>query len=223
MENGWRKKLADEISRQGREMKEVSVAAGLGETYVRDAIKRGRGKLENLRKVAVVLGKPADWLADAITIPPSGRTMVIPPPNATEPHAAPRLGQMLPVYGVGVGGEDGRYRFNGERIGNVERPPILDGVANAYAVFVAGESMVPRYRPGETVWVHPHLPVKRGDDVIVQLHPENEADPPEGYIKEFVTRTPSMVILKQYNPECEIEIDRALVKSIHVIVGSLKA
>jgi hypothetical protein len=59
----WRKRLTDELSRQKRDMKEVSLAAGLGETYIRDALKRGRGgKIENLQRIAIALGHPANWL-----------------------------------------------------------------------------------------------------------------------------------------------------------------
>ncbi|WP_054210609.1 LexA family transcriptional regulator [Bosea vaviloviae] len=59
----WRKRLTDELQRQGRDMKEVSLKADLGETYIRDALKRGRGgKVENLQKIAKALGKPENWL-----------------------------------------------------------------------------------------------------------------------------------------------------------------
>ena len=50
MTNDWRKRLEQEIARQKRDMKEVSGTAGLGETDIRDAVKRGRGgKIENLQ------------------------------------------------------------------------------------------------------------------------------------------------------------------------------
>jgi len=59
----WRERLHAEIKRQGTNMKAVSLKAGLGETYVRDAIKRDRGgKLHELKKLAAALGKPEEWL-----------------------------------------------------------------------------------------------------------------------------------------------------------------
>ena len=59
----WRKRLTDELALQKRDMKAVSIEAGLGETYIRDALKRGRGgKVENLQKISLALGKPANWL-----------------------------------------------------------------------------------------------------------------------------------------------------------------
>lgn len=63
MGRDWRDRLQAELDKQGRDMKEVSIAAGLGETFIRDALKRGRGgKLENLQKVSQALGKPPNWL-----------------------------------------------------------------------------------------------------------------------------------------------------------------
>ncbi len=67
-------------------------------------------------------------------------------------------------------------------------------------------------------WVNPHLSARIGDDVIVQLRPHDENDTPEGFIKELVKRTPSKLIVKQYNPEMEITFEQTEVLSLHVVV-----
>jgi lambda repressor-like predicted transcriptional regulator len=64
--DGWRERLAEEIERQGLSMKAVSQKARLGETYVRDALARGRGKEENLRKIAAALDISYEWLLHGI-------------------------------------------------------------------------------------------------------------------------------------------------------------
>lgn len=109
-------------------------------------------------------------------------------------------------------------KFNGERLDMVGCPPELRSVADAYAVYVAGESMVPSFKPGQIAWVHPHRTARPGQDVIVQLHPEQDGDAPEGFIKELVKMTPSTVVVRQYNPPKEITFHREEVKSIHVVV-----
>lgn len=224
MEIDWRKRLTAELEAQGRDMKEVSLSAGLGETYIRDALKRGRGgKLDNLSKIAVALGRPPDFFTVADVSKMAEPRLLRPEPNASSPMPAPEFSRKrLPVYGQAIGGDDGRFAFNGELIDTVSCPPGLENVPNAYAVFVSGESMVPAYRPGDTVWVHPTRPPRRGDDVVVQMHPANSDDPVEGYIKEFVSWTPTMLVLKQHNPAREIEIERQAVVSVHKIIGSLR-
>lgn len=131
--------------------------------------------------------------------------------------------RMLPVLGEAVGGADGRYIFNGSILDYVSCPPSLENVPNAYAVFIDGESMSPRYMPGETVWVHPSKPARRGDDVIVQVHPiDDDGSPPFGYVKRFVGWTANKLVLHQFNPDSAVEFDRAEVVSVHPIVLSGK-
>jgi len=63
MDDQWKSRLEAEMARQGLDMKALSVRAGLGETYVRDALKRGRGgSLPALNKLALALGRSLDWL-----------------------------------------------------------------------------------------------------------------------------------------------------------------
>jgi len=131
-------------------------------------------------------------------------------------------GRRLPIFGVAVGGEDGRFEFNGEMLDTVVCPPGLENVPDAYGVWVSGESMYPRFKAGETCLVHPKLPPKRGDDIIVQLYPDNEEESPYGFIKEFVAWTPTRLIVRQFNPPKEIEFERSEVKSVHVIIGMIR-
>ncbi|GHE50869.1 repressor [Camelimonas fluminis] len=149
-----------------------------------------------------------------IIIRPAEMSPLVPAPDMSD--------QRLPVLGVGRGGDDGRFAFNGETVEYVARPPNLVGVKHAYAIYVVGESMVPRYRPGELVWVNPNKPADRYDDVVVQLHTNDPDAPPEGLIKEFRAWTPEKLHLWQYNPQGEVVFERKLVKRVHVIVGSLR-
>lgn len=125
----------------------------------------------------------------------------------------------VPVLGRAVGGIKGEYEFNGEAMDYVMRPPSLVGVRNAYAVYFDGDSMYPRFRAGHTGWVHPGRPPRKEDGVVVQLRRTREdGEPPYGYVKEFVGRTPTKLILKQYNPPEDLEFDLQDVISVDPIV-----
>lgn len=163
----------------------------------------------------------AQSLTGEMQYPTYGRA----PPNATlvPAQAVVTTNKMLPVLGMAVGGEDGRYIFNGSIIDYVVCPPSLENVAGAYAVYIDGESMYPRFKPGETAWVHPGKPARRGDDVIVQIHPpEGDDSPPWGYVKELKGWAGNRLILTQHNPAIDIEFDRQEVITIHPIVLSGK-
>lgn len=147
-------------------------------------------------------------------------------PNATiDPtpiQPTSRYGKMIPVLGEAVGGVDGEYVFNGQVLDYVACPPSLANVPNAYAVWIDGESMYPRFRAGELAYVHPGLPARRGDDVIVQIRPREEDMPPRGFVKELVGWASDQLVLHQFNPESQLKFPRTSVVSIHPIIMSGK-
>src|SRR3546814_17289167 len=54
-------------------------------------------------------------------------------------------------------------------VGYARRPPSIDSNRKSYALYITGESMEPRYRAGDLVYVDPSRAPSIGDDVIVQL------------------------------------------------------
>ncbi|ELT46867.1 repressor protein C [Brucella intermedia M86] len=149
---------------------------------------------------------------------------VKPKPNASFPPRYQEFpqGHTIPLLGQTSGGPNGKFILNGTEIGRVFCPPMLEGVEGAYATMVYGTSMIPRFYPGETVWVNPHLPVRSGDDVIAQILEEGEDHPVDSYIKQFQSQSSKILRLHQYNPEegesHELEFDRSKVFSVHKIV-----
>jgi phage repressor protein C with HTH and peptisase S24 domain len=128
----------------------------------------------------------------------------------------------LPIYGVGAcHGEyfGGTFEFNGEVVSRTRFPPALNDVPGAYGIYASGDSMEPRFEHGDLVYVHPTRPPKPGDDVVVQLHPDNVADVVAMVmIKRLVRRTAHKIILKQFNPQKEIEVPVERVKALHKIL-----
>jgi phage repressor protein C with HTH and peptisase S24 domain len=138
-----------------------------------------------------------------------------------EAQLAPRdMARDIPVYGSASCGEDGLFEFNGEVADFVRRPPRLIAAKDAYALYVANESMVPWREPGQLVYVHPAIAARVGDYVVVQLHPKREGQSaiPEAYIKRLLRLNSESVVLLQYNPRKEITIRRKQIKSLHRIV-----
>lgn len=204
----WRE-MADALDIPREEFRELMILAG-----------RESGKTTRL-PAAVREAMAARLVADpGITQTPT--VFAAPPsaaPNARVVGAAPEMDRdAVPVYGRACGGDDGKYEFNGEVIGWAPRPANLRGVPGVYAVYIDGESMYPRYKSGETAIAQPGRSIAKGDDVIVQLAPDNESDSPFGFVKEFVGYTPTKIILSQFNPVKRIEFDRDRVVSVHRIV-----
>lgn len=124
----------------------------------------------------------------------------------------------IPVYGTAMGGPDGRFELNGQVVDRVAAPPGLRGTKDAYAVYVAGSSMEPRYFEGETVYLHPTKPVRQGDFVLLQLKPKVDGEPYEGLVKRLVSKGSAKVVVEQYNPPMKIEFAADEIRAIHRIV-----
>lgn len=139
------------------------------------------------------------------------------PANARLGASLPDPSVKIPVYGQAVGGIDGEFVMNGDRLEDVFAPPILSSVAEAYAVYVAGESMEPRYFDGEIVFVNPVKRVRRGDFVVAQIQAE-EHGPRLAYVKRFVRWNAQVLVLSQYNPEKELHFAASQVVSVHLVV-----
>lgn len=179
-----------------------------------------RPSTEKRHKLANALGLDADAILEASRKATAAKGRVRMPRTEEDvlyrrPGMLPAMGRRLPVFGQAAGGSDGEYHFNGTIIDYVSCPPELDDVPDAYAVYVDGVSMVPRYEPRDTVWVHPGKPPRAGDDVVVQIE---GGDVPRGYIKRFVGWTDKSLRLHQFNPEREISFPRGKVVSVHPVV-----
>lgn len=100
-----------------------------------------------------------------------------------------------------------------EPVGWTLRPRQLEGVKTAYGVYVFNDSMADKYSHGQTLWVHPELPVKPGDGVVV-IKTNDEA-----IVKILVRRTEKYVRLLQLNPREEFDIPTESIRSMHRIIG----
>ena len=116
------------------------------------------------------------------------------------------------------GGLEGIFADNGSRLGDTMRPTVLSNVKDAYAIYVVGDSMEPRYYGGELAFINPQKPINRGSFVVVQYDNKGERN---YIIKQFIKKTSEYIVLLQLNPEKEMEIGINLVYSVHRVVGSI--
>ncbi|HJT44312.1 MAG TPA: helix-turn-helix domain-containing protein [Rhizomicrobium sp.] len=167
------------------------------------------GGTKHLVGIARALGVTAEWLQDGHG------------PAPAKPGAARgATTEKLKVLGMAECGSDGWSLWNGDVIDLIDRPAGLIGVPNAYAVYVVGASMEPRYHPGEVVHIHPGRPVDVGAYVLVQRRPKANGEAPLAVIKRLAKRTGAKIVLEQFNPPKTFEIRTADIVSLHRVVGS---
>lgn len=101
------------------------------------------------------------------------------------------------------------------------RPSSLVQRKDIYALYISGESMVPRFEQGELVYVDPQRPPSIGDDVIVQLRAER-ADGDEQVIRALVKRlrrrSTDYAEFEQYNPPMTFRLPTNSIARMHRIM-----
>ncbi|MDQ0511930.1 helix-turn-helix transcriptional regulator [Ancylobacter amanitiformis] len=141
----------------------------------------GRPRWPSTESIAKVLASTGTGIDDFMTLVTGG--------------AAGR--RAIPLIGFAQAGAGGYFDDAGFPAGGaweeIEFPNIGD--EHAYALEIAGDSMLPLYRDGDIVVVSPTAPVRRGDRVIVKTR--------EGEVlaKELKRRTARTVELRSLNPD----------------------
>lgn len=125
----------------------------------------------------------------------------------TQAPPLPLLGRAQAANGDVLAWNDGAV------LGYVPSDPALASVNEAYAVEVAGSSMVPRLNAGDVVLVNPVRPPLPGDVVIVQDHDG------QAWIKELVSASNKGAMLRQYSPERDFLVENATIRAIHKVVS----
>lgn len=215
-----RKLVLDRVDLLGKNLSELSKAVGKNHAYLQQFIRREiplRLPEEVRFRLATLLNVDEAELRGAGSRLPKKKDTVTPPPNARVAGEA-RIVSTIPAYGHAMGGKDGQFVLNGNKVADILAPPSLSSIPEAYAVYVVGTSMEPRYLAGEAVFVNPRLPVRKDDFVIAQIGAEVEGDPPYAYIKRFVSMDSRVLRLSQFNPRKTLEFPRARVASVHRIV-----
>jgi hypothetical protein len=140
------------------------------------------------------------------------------PREAVRPVAAINQGQRdLPVAGSVRGDGDGFLFNTGAPTEFVERPSSLRGVFNAFALYMDGDVMEPRYYAGELLHVNPNRPLTRHCFVAVELASG------QGMIRQFLRRNESELVLHQLNPSRDLHVKAAEVKRICRITGAAES
>lgn len=222
-------RIRERLAATGKSAHGASLEAG-GSPSLIPNILNGRSdnpRIDTLRKIAPVLGTTAEYLLKG-TAADEPETE----PSPSKPGEFQRLDiavpntamwpKDLPVWGSAMGSLinenfEGTHVFTGEPVDYARRPPALQGVRDAYAVYVTGDSMDPMHQHGQIRLVHPHRPPSPGDTVIVYTR-HWDSDPGQGYIKILRRRSGDQLILEQLNPRATIMVPMRYVVSVHKVM-----
>lgn len=190
--------------------------------------KRTIPKEPRLSRMAEVLGTTVDYLMGR-TDDPSQLRSEVSVLDRRSTYFAPEPGMpMLPIVGTGdcadleVCSESGemvsieRATFDPEyHVTYIARPKALQGDRDAYAIYFHGDSMVPRFEPGEVGIAQPSRPAGPGDYVVVQLRATESDEVASVIVKRLVRQNARELVLEQFNPPLVFKVPRARVARVH--------
>jgi phage repressor protein C with HTH and peptisase S24 domain len=183
--------------------------------------------MEGAKLLAPLLGTSWTWLLDggpepeptpaAVNIQPSVRLR---PATIAKPSSAGLSRSKIKVLGMVECGPDGWALWNGDTVDWIDRPANLIGVPDAYAVYIVGDSMEPRYFQGEVAHVNPHKPLTIGAFVVMQMVPPQDGGAPRAFLKRLIKRSGNKFVFEQYNPHKTFNLTREQIHSMHRVVGA---
>ncbi|GAA3794748.1 hypothetical protein GCM10022600_15200 [Qipengyuania pelagi] len=100
----------------------------------------------------------------------------------------------------------------------IARPPALRGARDLYAIYFHGESMEPRFAPGEVGIVDPGRPVRSGDYVVVQINTGDSDEVATVLVKRLIAMNAREITLEQFNPALTFTLERTRIARIHRIL-----
>jgi len=211
------------LERAGMSQADLARHLGLAPSAISRMLKGERQmKLLEAVQIAAFLGISQDDVlrhagANTEAAGPAGATMAQGgrrgrPPRALAPAFTPRA-EPIPIRSAARGGGDQEMFLADGPIGYTARPANLGGVRGAYAIYMVGDSMEPRYEQGWLLHVNPFKPPTRGRDVVVYKTGQAVL------IKQFVRWDGDALVLHQLNPPGDLRIPRDGVLECHLVVG----
>ena len=213
------------LERVGMSQADLARHLGLAPSAISRMLKGERQmKLLEAVQIAAFLGISQDEVlrhagANTEAAAPAGATTAPggrrgrPPRALVSPTAIAPRAEPIPIRSAARGGGDQEMFLADGPIGYTARPANLGGVRGAYAIYMVGDSMEPRYAQGWLLHVNPFKPPTRGRDVVVYKTGQAVL------IKQFVRWDGDTLVLHQLNPPEDLRISRDAILECHLVVG----
>jgi phage repressor protein C with HTH and peptisase S24 domain len=207
-------RLKELRERAGLSMQALAARAGTSAPQI-NKLEKGERRLTLDWMVRLSRGLGVD-LAELLPARAEAAAAAGPAPADPVPGSFPppaETGGMIPMRSAARGGGEQQMFLADGPIDYIRCPPSLARVRDAYAIYMVGDSMTPRFRQGQILHVNPYKPPQPGAGVVVTKLDDAVL------IKEFVRRGADTLHLRQYCPEGPIDIGLAEIRDIHTVVG----
>lgn len=169
-----------------------------------------------LPRIAAVLDVPPGQLD------PEWVNIVLPRASSEADPTLPAGRRDLPIHSAAEAGT-GHIIVTSDPVDWLPRPAPVAHVRKAYGLYIAGESMVPEFEPGDIALVNPHLPAVPDTTCIFYGQGHEEREEVRATVKRLRRKTGDTWYLKQWNPpegmKSEFTLSRAAWPVCHRVIG----
>jgi len=206
--------------------------AGINRSFFSDLRRSGNARMATVAKLLEIAGVSQAEFYGLEAPETSAGAAAAEQVSRNLPFRADTEKRDIPVVGTAMGSDfelshDGTMAFSevtelslDEVHDYARRPKALEGRKDVYVLMAVGESMSPRFNPGDPAYVDPRATPRIGDDVVVYLRRE-EGEEERVYsalLKELVRSTSTFVELRQHNPALTFTVERKAISQIHRII-----
>jgi len=184
-------RIKQERLKKGLSQEKLGRAIGVSQPAIK---KIEAGTTENsklLPKIAKELGVPLHEIAPGLDGPT---------PGAEGPYTVRQRDFPIHAATVAPGGE---ITVSENPVEKTVTPTVVESVAGAYGVIVAGTSMEPELKQGMIAILHPHMPLTAGGTFLL-FQEEDGAGP--AMFREIVKVAKDKVTVRQHSPARETVI-----------------
>lgn len=128
-------------------------------------------------------------------------------PSSATVAGAPPVRPDIPVWAsAAAGDEDGTIILTDSPIDYIRRSELMQGVANPFAFYIVGDSMLERFEQGDQVVINPSLPLRPGDDCVFIHHAADGTM--FGLVKRLLRSGAEHWRVRQLNPRRDFELSK---------------
>ncbi|WP_302476016.1 LexA family transcriptional regulator [Thalassospira marina] len=208
------KRLSKALKDAGMSQAELARAVGASQQAINFIATDKTANPRNIEKIARALGVEEAWLRFGNQNGPELQRSPTPPPAPIVSNFAPDLAKDLPIRGTSNGISESIKLSANDVQGYTSRPAFLVGNMRAFAVYMNGPIMEPRYFAGELLLIDPVRPSQQGDFVLAELQSG------ECLVRQLTKIGSESITLGSLNPEEETQLPRDDVRHLHRIAGS---
>ncbi|WP_068318959.1 LexA family transcriptional regulator [Polycladidibacter hongkongensis] len=193
----------------------AAAALGIKEpTYIHHENNTRRPRAASIDRYARFFGVQPAWLAFGTQPVHSDRA-----PDQTHHAKAAKLltPASVPVFS-GEAGRNGQIEAPDEPVDQINCPNFLAEIAGAYALYMPGLSMEPRYHEGEALFLNPKPIPKPGEYVNVQFRAP-ESDIPMWMVAKYEGAEGNNRVFSRYNAERQL-IPSEAIFAMHKIIAT---